>query len=228
MTNENKTVAQLMEGVEVDAERVNFKYAGIGIESHLFVSVGEACKHIDRLLIEKISSLYSLTTITRVFGPVLAELHRQIANADMHAEGDNNTIASLGRKINALEEHISAQAALLVQQERDLEELRKERKHYDSTLLFLNEKIAQHYEHRAELERRITEMRASVPTDNKNVGRQSCQMRSDSPKAPGNGAALTAVLDELEQYRQNDSYFVGGPDIPPEKKFVAPQQGKYE
>lgn len=120
MTNKSK-VAELLEGVEADAERVDFKYAGRDIDSHFFVSVGEACKHVDESLIKKISLLYPTATIERAFGPVLAELQTSVNSWKLNCEMACIQVASLN-------EHINAQAALLVQQEREILELRKELK----------------------------------------------------------------------------------------------------
>lgn len=131
MTNENKTVAQLMEGVEADVQGFVRRYSQEQLEfrarGHLpsFV-VGSDDYHI--------ASYRSDEIIERVFGPVLAERDEQI-------ERLTKTVLQLELERRTSEEHIRAQAALLVQQERELTELRSQTRKLDvSETQLINER----------------------------------------------------------------------------------------
>lgn len=100
MTNENKTVAQLMEGVEADAYTSSWSQF----------------------------PCYKHSTIERVFGPVLADY----ADCLQLLEDTQDVVKGLN-------EHISAQAALLVQQER---ELKSHSETESSTIAILREQNA--------------------------------------------------------------------------------------
>lgn len=105
MTNENKTVVQLMEGVEADA----WARYSIGNPEQVPELILNGFMSETRKLSGAWTPLFSPADIERVIRPVLADY----ADCLQLLEDTQDVVKGLN-------EHISAQAALLVQQEREL------------------------------------------------------------------------------------------------------------
>lgn len=139
MTNENKTVAQLMEGVEADAYEHIFTPNGTSALSYFKKNSPLSNKPTG--IFRKI---LNQETIERVFGPVLAERNATIAQLEELTDRSGEHISDLAHRLGNANKRISAQAATLFEQDRELIDLRKLRERNEEHIAALNALLVVH------------------------------------------------------------------------------------